>query len=449
MHKSLVFKYLIIVVGGLFFFPIVIPIILGMMYQGYGLINDLNTSPYESQVIQKSWQKEVQNLSSGSPNTIRESIEIFSERYPEASFFWVDQTGNVQYELNVTTTIPKNWSPSYTVQFMKQNTGTETDLFTVVSFIGNDPSQGFLVIQIPRDVIIAQSGTSLPVLFPIIGVMIAFILFIFISWLFFNRIRKRLLNLKDTMENRSENGLPMTVDSKTMDEIGQLETSFNRMVSELELSRQREKQEEQLRRDLIANLSHDLRTPLTTIRSHAYSLHTEHLSSQGKASLQLIDSKVHYVGQLMDNLFSFTLLSAGKYPYQPLEIDIHRIVRRVVAEWYPVFEKEGFEIVIELTDTQVIWTIDEQWFERVLDNIFQNTLRHAAGGKYVRISTSLNHDGNRLTIEDHGPGLSADSSEKGAGIGLSIVKMMLKEMNLNCTIDSNEKGSRFIISNTK
>lgn len=77
------------------------------------------------------------------------------------------------------------------------------------------------------------------------------------------------------MNNKGERGIPLPVVSESTDEIGQLEQSFNQMVKQLHESRYREKQEEQLRQDLIMSLSHDLRTPLTTVRTHIYQLKTK------------------------------------------------------------------------------------------------------------------------------------------------------------------------------
>ena len=68
------------------------------------------------------------------------------------------------------------------------------------------------------------------------------------------------------------------------------------MVQELETSRKREMEEEELRKELIANLSHDLRTPLTTIRAHAYRLKKEPLSTKGQESLDFIDEKDELYG---------------------------------------------------------------------------------------------------------------------------------------------------------
>lgn len=230
---------------------------------------------------------------------------------------------------------------------------------------------------------------------------------------------------------------PITVDKK--DEIGQLEISFNDMIHQLESSRQREKEEETLRRELIANLSHDLRTPLTTIQGHAYSLNKEPLSEKGKESLKLIDTKVNYLSQLIENLLSYTLLTSGKYPYKPQKTDIVRLVKTSFAAWYPVFENLGFQMDIDLPEKTFYWDIDAQWMDRVLDNFYQNINRHAKEGKYIGVK--VNVETQEIIIEDHGLGMSGESEGKGAGIGLSIVSLMLKDMNIDWKVETGKAGT--------
>src|SRR5699024_9000925 len=168
------------------------------------------------------------------------------------------------------------------------------------------------------------------------------------SLIFFRQIRKRLLNMQKAMAVRDVDNLPVLIDVKKDDEIGQLETAFNTMVNELRESREREQEEEQLRRELIANLSHDLRTPLTKISAQTYSLAKADVTPEVKQTVKALEMSIRDIDRLMENLMSYTLLAASKYKYSPKEIDVIRFVRESLASWYPVLEKEEFEIEIEL-----------------------------------------------------------------------------------------------------
>jgi len=276
----------------------------------------------------------------------------------------------------------------------------------------------------------------------LIGFVLA--LFVAVSWLFFYRIRKRLLRLQEAMaEPTAGQGLPQPIDTAGFsrpDEIGQLEASFNRMIRQLANSRHREEEEEALRRRLIANLSHDLRTPLTVMRGHASRLRKEALSPEGSASLDAVDHTITHVGELIDDLLAYTLLTAGKYPYRPEKTDMVRLARTSLANWYPVFEQADFRIELELPESSTFWwEVDPQWMQRVLDNLFQNIQRHARDGRYIGIAMDAERES--LAINDHGPGMDGQSGERGAGIGLSIATYMLREMGLQAEFMFDESGT--------
>ncbi|MBY7141908.1 sensor histidine kinase [Virgibacillus sp. NKC19-3] len=266
---------------------------------------------------------------------------------------------------------------------------------------------------------------------------------IFISMIFFFRLHKRISRLKNAMDvPTGEYPFPKPVAVRTdrMDEIDQLKVSFNRMIEQLEESHKREFEEESLKRWLIANLSHDLRTPLTIMRGHVSELEKEPLSEEGSASLNEIDHTISRVSNLMEDLLSYTLLTSGKYPYNPVSTDMLRLVRASVAAWYPVFDKEHFYFDMDLPeDSTFYWKVDPEWMTRVLDNLFQNILRHAAKGKYAKIMMDTEKE--QIIVADNGPGMEASSYDRGAGIGLSITNYMLKQMKLQAHFSSSNQGT--------
>lgn len=271
--------------------------------------------------------------------------------------------------------------------------------------------------------------------------------FVITSWIFFLRLRKRLTRLQEVMSFSANNNSfpkPISVQSDRMDEIDQLGSSFNWMIQQLEDSRKREYEEELLRHRLIANLSHDLRTPLTILRGHVTRLNKESISLEGQNSLTEINHTITRVGDLMDDLLSYTLLTSGKHPFRPTSTDIGRLVRASVAAWYPVFEEKEIQIDVDLpTEETFYWEADPKWMTRVLDNLFQNILRHAAEGKYANIVVDVEKE--QIIVADRGPGMDNSSYECGAGIGLSTSSYMLKKMKLKADFTSNEDGTRVAI----
>ncbi|MBM7585186.1 signal transduction histidine kinase [Bacillus pakistanensis] len=441
--QSLLSKYILIILIGIVLLPFAFPIISLLFYIPFPFLENLNEKEaINGEVIERDWHEAAKDLDGANRKQIIEKLETFQKEYKESEVFWVNREGVLTYQSQKNLNIPKQWDADYTVRFMKDR--VEGDPFTVVAFIGKQQNQGFMVFQISRDILeppIQKLRDNYGYIF-IIGLLVILASFMFVSLLFFRSIRKRLIHLQNAMMIRDESNIPYPVKVKKKDEISQLEGSFNQMIDELKSSRQRELEEEQLRRQLIANLSHDLRTPITAIKAHAYSLTTEPISEKGKDSLKLIDHKISYLDRLIENLMSYTLLVAGKYLYKPNEIEIHRVIKTSIASWYPVFEKEGFGIHVELLDEQVHWYLDAHWFERVLDNLFQNVLRHARSGKFLSIRSFRKDEELRIVIEDKGPGLKHTSEDKGAGIGLAIVALMVKEMGLKWEVSSTEEGTK-------
>jgi two-component system, OmpR family, sensor histidine kinase BaeS len=279
----------------------------------------------------------------------------------------------------------------------------------------------------------------------LIGLII--ITFISVSGVFFYRLRQQLIRLQKAMTVPGDDSWipePFPERSSGMNEVDQLGASFNLMIQKLRDSHLREQEEESLRKQLIANLSHDLRTPLTALRGHASRLQREPLSQEGAASLTAIDHTITHISELMDDLLSYTLLTAGKYPYHPALTDMVQFLRTSVAAWYPAFEKAGFHIDAALPfEATFSWEIDPQWMIRVLGNLFQNVLRHAINGRFIRIAVDIGQE--RFIIQDHGPGMEAQSANRGAGMGLTISKYMLNEMRLQVHFSSNADGTTVCI----
>ncbi|MBM7606347.1 signal transduction histidine kinase [Metabacillus crassostreae] len=449
--KSLQFKYLMIIFLAMAILPISVPFISMLVYIPALVVEDpAKKSSFSGSIdLEEMWHKQAKSLSEENEDEIRDRLQSIQKKHPEAQLFWVDSDGITRDTYSVEDTLPEKWSSSYTIQFMKN--AYDADPFTVVAFFENNPNNGFMVIKVDRILLeppIQRLGDHYTYIFIVVNILIL-LLFIFLSWLFFKSIHKRLLRLSHAMENKGANGIPQTVIVSKTDEIGQLEDSFNRMIQELEQSNQREQKQEELRKNLIANLSHDLRTPLTTIRAQLDHVKDEVKTIKGKEALASIDQKIDYLGSLIDNLLSYTLLSAKKYPFHPEKTELNRFIRKITAQWYPVLEEKKFDITINTNPEQIFWNIDPQWMERIFDNLLQNVVRHAAEGKFLEISLISEENLEKLVITDKGKGFNEKSEKQGARIGLTIVDVMIKEMNLTWSIETGDQGTTITIEHHK
>lgn len=444
--RSLLVKYMVIILTAIFLIQITYLVSAFFMFNADQNIfhEDEKPQPVE---IEKKWHNEANAMQQVTAENVMQHFDKWQQSYPDASMFWVDQNGILTAQLAVKEDLPDEWTSVYTAKFIKER--YEGDPFTVIAFVGTEQQEGFIVLELPRKELAQPGGQKYGNLILIISAVFI-VLFIVVSFLFFRGIRKRLLHLQEAMEVRDVDGLPIQIDVKKKDEIGQLEQSFNGMVRELRSSKEREREEEKLRRELIANLSHDLRTPLTKLLAHTFTIAREELSPKGKQSIKVMAESINRVDKLIENLMSYTLLMASKYKYELKETDIVRIVRGSLASWYPVFEKEEFKIEIQLAPfKQKEWMIDSIWLGRILDNLFQNVVRHAKSGKYVGVFTETTAVYDAIVVSDQGQGMADTSNETGAGIGLSIIDMMVKEMKLDWEIHSSERGTVIKIKRNK
>ncbi|MNW44607.1 Signal transduction histidine-protein kinase BaeS [compost metagenome] len=455
LRNSLLSRYLVIIGFAFMFIPILIPLGFlaswgtnqllenGQVEQPEKTYNPLYRSGNN---LANAWHKEAELLDHKTAEEIDNKLRELRQTYPEASLFWVDSVGNTRLQLPEQDALPEIWSVKDSIMFMK--TRVDADPFTVVAFIGGSGSvnQGFMVLELPREYMrqnmVSDRGDSRFYGF-FLFLMLSF--FLLLSYLFIRDIRKRLLRLESSITQSDEHGLPIKTVEGRSDEIGQLEKAFNHMVDELKASRNREIEEETLRKELISSLSHDLRTPLTVLGSHLYSLRKEPLSEQGLHSLSLMEAKMGDLDGLIDHLLSYNLLTSGRYKVTREKQDVLRILRSSAAAWYPLWEKHHLEPDIDLPEAPLMWEVDEQALRRVLDNLFQNLIRYASSGGYIGLTTVMRRNVTALVISDHGPGMNAASTSKGAGLGLLIVDMLLREMGLIRETESSDLGTRIYI----
>jgi len=442
-------KYILIIIFSILLFPISY---LGVNFVYYVVINqigDLSSENfYTKEEVEKGWKELSESIEGDPDDSVFSHLENRAKQYPQSSVIWISDKGDLLLAIGETEEWESTWNTSQIVKFIEQQQGD--DNFTANAYIEGSQHSGYAFLEVPN----ASLGSSWEVLrdryafvwFIVLGLI--WFLFIFISWLFFKKISNRLTKMQNSMEISNNQAVPTKIAVDQEDEIGQLELSFNYMVEKLNESRQKEKNEEAIRKQLISSLSHDLRTPLSIINGHAHKINQLETNSDVRESNAVIIEKVDFLAELIDNLSSFTVLREGKLPLNKQLVDIVQVAKSSLIAYYPILEEKGFAVDVKLNKS-IQWYIDETWFRRILDNLLQNVLRHAAKGKYLSVSTTQANGMDALKIEDRGPGMKVISNQKGTGIGLSIVDMMLEQMNLNKIVYDGTSGTTIIILPSK
>ncbi|WP_339149446.1 MULTISPECIES: HAMP domain-containing sensor histidine kinase [unclassified Sutcliffiella] len=241
------------------------------------------------------------------------------------------------------------------------------------------------------------------------------------------------------------------------DEIGQLGESVNYMAKELAGM-------EQVRRDFVANVSHDLRSPLTSIKGFLVAIQDGTIPEHRREHyLTIMRDETDRLIKLVNDLLDMTQLESNQMTLTPEAYNISEQLRRVIAKMEPNLTKQRIEIEFFEPGEELEVLADADRMEQVLINLIQNGIHFSPKGSRLEVILTERDRKAFITIKDYGKGISevdlpfiwqrffkvdkARSSKMGAGIGLSIVKHILDQHEVAVSVDSTlGKGTTFTFS---
>lgn len=250
---------------------------------------------------------------------------------------------------------------------------------------------------------------------------------------------------------------PVIVHGK--DEIGQLGAVFEKLRTQLIQSFSIQEQFENNRKELIVNISHDLKTPITSIRGYVDGLIEGVAFSLEKTEryLRTISTKAAEMDRLIDELFLYSKLDLNRMPFVFETVNVKAFLGDWMEELAFELEKEGVTLLftIQIMDS-IEMNVDRKSFRRVLENIIQNSLKYLnKAEKIIRLDAFISRSNLNLTIEDNGSGIpesalpyifdrfyradpSRNSEKKGNGLGLAIAKRIVLEHSGSISAESTE-----------
>ena len=239
----------------------------------------------------------------------------------------------------------------------------------------------------------------------------------------------------------SSGDLKTRVPVETRDEVGELAEAINSMAAKLEASSEVEKELTQSRRELVSAVSHDLRTPLASIRVMVESLVDGVVDDQETTDRYLRNtlSEVEYLGQLVDDLFEIARMDAGMLQLHIDDASVHDLISDTLESMSAQAEAEDLSLEGGVQGEIPTVFMDTMRVQRVLYNLVQNSIRHTPPDGTIFISARDVGDEVELEVSDNGDGVReqdkyrlfdqtfrADPSRSrtsgGAGLGLSIAK---------------------------
>lgn len=285
---------------------------------------------------------------------------------------------------------------------------------------GFNPEEALFLERTNQALVLSLGGALLLAL--IIGTVLA------------RTLTKPLRALTQAAENITQGDLEQQVEVNSKDEIGQLATAFNTMSSEVALSNQ-------MRRQMTADVAHDLRTPLTVAAGYVESMRDGVLQPTTQR-LTLVYSELERLQTLVNDLRVISMADSGELPLNPQRISPNALINHA-GELFEHHAEQNQVLVIVAAekDPPDIW-IDEARMMQVLDNLLSNSLRYTPAGGKITLSARQEDTHVLLSIADTGSGIDpedlpfifnrfsrADKSrhtENGeSGLGLSIVKAIV------------------------
>ena len=254
--------------------------------------------------------------------------------------------------------------------------------------------------------------------------------------------------LQEATKQIRDGNLDFTLDVEDDDEIGQLCQNFEEMRIRLKESTEEKIQYDKESKELISNISHDLKTPITAIKGYAEGLMEGVASSPEKRDkyIRTIYNKANDMDRLINELTFYSKIDTNKIPYTFSKINVANYFRDCVEEVGLELEARGIELgYFKFVDEDVMVIADAEQMKRVINNIIGNSLKYM-DKKHGIINIRILDVGDfvQIEIEDNGKGIgqkelpyifdrfyrtdsSRNSSKGGSGIGLSIVKKIIED----------------------
>lgn len=261
-------------------------------------------------------------------------------------------------------------------------------------------------------------------------------------------IIKPVNKLSEAAQQIREGNLDFKIEPMNKDEIGKLAETFEQMRSKLKESAELQKTYEENRKELIANISHDLKTPITSIKGYVEGIQDGVANTPEKMDryIKTIYTKSVDMDHLIDELFLYSKLDLHRVPFHFEEVDLKSYLVDYIEELRFDIEKDGVVVSFHAErDISYIVMADREQLKRVITNIVQNSLKHMNKiEERIHVSLSLKEEDVLIQVQDNGIGIPkedlpyifdrfyrADPSRNratgGSGLGLAIVKRIVEE----------------------
>ena len=303
--------------------------------------------------------------------------------------------------------------------------------------VGRNTSGGEYTVLVTTSLVhVAEAGKVLSTVLPMAAALI-FAFAMTAAWLFSEWFTKPLRQLSSAARQMAMGNYAVQVDTRRSDELGDLARDFNHMASEVQHS-------SQMQRDLLANVSHDLRTPLTLIKGYAETVRD--ITGDDKAhrdeQMNIIVDETDRLTALVSSVMELSKVTSGADKCERVHFDMGQLCDEVSERYDAICAQNGWQLQLELPDEELPVYADPNMMQRALHNLLGNAMHHIGKDGIFILRAQRCTEGVRIEVEDHGPGISADdlpyifdryyrsrsdAGKQGTGLGLSITKAIFQQ----------------------
>jgi signal transduction histidine kinase len=278
------------------------------------------------------------------------------------------------------------------------------------------------------------------------------------------RLRRLTGDVSDFTAGRFESGLPVATTGQPRDEIDQLRNACHYMAATIEQQLATLKEDDRLRRELVTNISHDLRTPLASMQGYIETLIIKDETlypATRRRYLQIARKHATHLGRLIQDLFELAMLDSNSVVPTFEQFSLPELIHDVVQEFELQARESNVLLEVNPPGTNVSVYADIKLIQRVLENLVGNALKYTPAGGRVSISVKRKAEAVGVSVADTGPGIPKEAlprifdrffkadqnNETGTGsmgLGLAIAKRILELHSSEISVVSAERqGTRF------
>ena len=278
-------------------------------------------------------------------------------------------------------------------------------------------------------------------------------------------INKKISQSNEILDDIKKGNGNRKILSKDEDNFSEIIYKINELVYLYEEKLTEFRKKENANNQLLTSLSHDIRTPLTSIIGYTDAIKKELLKDElnDKYDLQnvienhntlennnvienyidIVREKSYSLKEYLDNVFDWFKLNSNEFYLDLKDTEITELSRNIIKSWIVIFEEKDIDFDIEIEEKEIIFNLDQNAYARVVNNIIQNAVEHS---KTKKIQISIKEKSNKISIiiKDFGVGIEPDDLEHifdrlykcdkarnkvGSGLGLYITKELVEKMN--------------------